>query len=75
LLARNPLEHQSLSDDTAEFESIVNQLWGGTTQGSMKGRVYGDQKVADVLTAMKVLPDFEYTKPQADTELLLFTGR
>ena len=70
VVGAKPTGTPSLSDDTAEFESIVNQLWGGTTQGSMKGRVYGDQKLGDVLSAMKVLPDFEYTKPQADTELL-----
>jgi alpha-L-rhamnosidase len=32
--------------------------------------VYGDQKLGDVLTSIKVVPDFQYTKSQPDTNLL-----
>jgi hypothetical protein len=66
-----PTDTPSLSDDPKEFQSIADQLWGsgsGNTFG--KGKVYGDQKLADVLTALHIDPDFEYTKPGADTDLL-----
>ena len=66
-----PTDTPSLSDDAKEFQSIVDQLWGsgsGNTVG--KGKVYGDKNLGDVLTTVGVAPDFNYTKPQADTNLL-----
>ena len=60
-----PTDSPSLSDDAAEFKTIADQLWGGTTG---KGKVLTGS-VADALAALKVPPDFEYTKPQPDTEL------
>ena len=35
-----------------------------------KGKVYAGQTVAQALAAMQVAPDFEYSKPQPDTNLL-----
>src|SRR4029077_10575197 len=66
-----PTDTPSLSDDPKDFQSIVEQLWGsgsGNTVG--KGRVYGDKGLGDVLTAGGVARDFDYTKPEADTNLL-----
>jgi len=66
-----PTDTPSLSDDPKEFQGIVEQLWGsgsGNTVG--KGRVYRDKGLGDVLTAAGVARDFDYTKPQADTNLL-----
>ena len=60
-----PIESPSLSDDAAEFKTIADQLWGGTTG---KGKVLTGS-IADALASLKVAADFEYTKPQADTEL------
>ena len=60
-----PIESPSLSDDEAEFKTIADQLWGGTTG---KGKVLTGS-IADALASLKVAADFEYTKPQADTEL------
>jgi hypothetical protein len=60
-----PIESPSLSDDAAEFKTIVDALWGGTTG---KGRIFTGT-IADALASFKVAPDFEYTKPQSDTEL------
>jgi len=67
-----PLGTPSLSDDTMEFQRIADQLWGPSGAGNSvgKGKVYGNQKMGNVLAAMKVIPDFEYGKPKADTELL-----
>jgi hypothetical protein len=61
-----PIASPSLSDDAAEFKAIADQLWGATTG---KGRVFGTGTIGDALAALKVTPDFTYTKPQADTEL------
>jgi hypothetical protein len=61
-----PIDSPSLHDDQAEFKSIADQLWGGRTG---KGKVIGSGTIADALAALKVPADFEYSKPQVDTEL------
>jgi hypothetical protein len=60
-----PIDSPSQSDDAAEFKTIADQLWGGTTG---KGKVLTGS-IAEALALMKVAADFEYTKPQADTEV------
>jgi hypothetical protein len=66
-----PTDTPSLSDDPKEFQSIADQLWGsGAGNSAGKGRVYGDQKLADVLAAMHIDPDFDYSKPELDANLL-----
>jgi hypothetical protein len=71
VVGRKPTASPSLCDDPAEFQRIADQLWtSGMGEGSLKGKVYGDKNLADVLDAMNVPPDFTYTKPQPDTELL-----
>ncbi len=61
-----PIESPSLSDDPAEFRAIADRLWSGE---SGKGKVFGTGTIADALASLKVTADFEYTKPQTDTEL------
>ena len=61
-----PIESPSLSDDQAEFKTIADRLWGGNTG---KGKVFGSGSIADALASIKAPADFEYTKPQPDTEL------
>ena len=72
VVGSKPVATPSLSDDLAEFQSIVNELWasekGENTVG--KGKVYGGQAIAEVLVALKIAPDFIYTKPQTDTRVL-----
>lgn len=65
-----PVGTPSLSDDESEFGSIADQLWGsGSGEHNYgKGRVY--EKLSDALAALHVDPDFEYTKPRNDTNLL-----
>lgn len=58
-----PLATPSLGDNAAEFRAIADQLWSS-------GKVREGQTIGQVLTAMQVAPDFEYTKPQADTSRL-----
>jgi len=67
-----PIATPSLSDNPKEFQSIVDQLWGPSGLGNNvgKGKVYGNRKLGDVLAGLNVTPDFEYTKPNPDTQLL-----
>jgi len=67
-----PTDTPSLSDDPKEFQSIVDQLWGsGTVEHSYgNGKVYEGPISAEVMRTIQVVPDFEYTKPQSDTEVL-----
>jgi alpha-L-rhamnosidase len=68
-----PVNDPSLADDAAEFHSISDQLWRQAKTG--KGKVYGDQKLPDVLAGMKVPLDFAYSKPNTDTEVLFVHRR
>jgi hypothetical protein len=67
-----PTDTPSLSDDPAEFRTIAGELWGsGTSERAVgKGRVYGGPAPSEALGALQVARDFEYTKPQEDTNLL-----
>jgi hypothetical protein len=72
VVGSKPVATPSLSDDQKEFRAIVDELWGaGARAGSYgKGKVYGSQTLAEALAIMQVAPDFAYTKPQGDTNLL-----
>jgi len=66
-----PTDTPSLSDDAKEFHTIVDQLWSSESSHSVsKGHVYGHKNLSEVLTAIGVAPDFDYTKPESDTNLL-----
>lgn len=67
-----PVGTPSLSDDQAEFKTIVNELWANEKGANAvgKGKVYAGQPIAEVLASLKIVPDFEYTKPQSNSELL-----
>lgn len=72
VVGSKPIESPSLADDQAEFQTIANQLWG---PGIGKGKVYGSQTIAEALAARQATPDFAYTKPQQDTELMFVHRR
>jgi len=67
-----PTDDPSLADDQAEFRKLNDELFGdGTGEHKVgKGTVYAGQSLADVFNALKVAPDFDYTKPQSDTRIL-----
>ena len=67
-----PSDSPSLSDDQKEFQSIVDDMWGSGTDehGYGKGKVFGGQISLEVMRAIQMVPDFEYSKPQSDTEIL-----
>ncbi|MCX6328490.1 MAG: glycosyl hydrolase [Bacteroidia bacterium] len=67
-----PTDSPSLSDDQTEFQKVVNQLWQTENGENIvgKGKIYAGKTVAEVLAAMQIKPDFEYTKPDEKTNLL-----
>lgn len=67
-----PINTPSLKDNENEFNAIANQLWGapGGVQVTGKGKIYAGQTIKQVIDALKIVPDFEYTKPHGNTELL-----
>jgi hypothetical protein len=67
-----PLSSPSLSDDKAEFQLVVNQLWN-TEKGENSfgnGKIYIGQTVSEVLSDLQIVPDFEYSKPKENTNLM-----
>jgi len=67
-----PVASPSLSDDQAEFARIADELWGSGSgeRSAGKGKIYANQTVAQALSLAQVTPDFEYAKPESDTNLL-----
>jgi hypothetical protein len=63
-----PIATPSLSDDTAEFKKIVEDLWGG-------GKIKSGGNMGDALSAIVGAPDFEYKKQREDTNLLFVHRR
>jgi hypothetical protein len=72
-----PVNTPSLADNADEFQRIADELWGtGTTEQTVgKGKVYGGQTLADALASLKIEPDFHYTKPESDTNILFVHRR
>jgi hypothetical protein len=54
----------SLNDDPLEFQRLVNEVWN-----SGRNNVYTGKTIAEVLSALNIRPDFEYSKPLNDTPL------
>ena len=67
-----PTDDPSEGDDQEEWGRIVAELFGDGTgvHTAGNGKVYAGQNLGDVLNAMKVAPDFDYTKPENDARLL-----
>lgn len=67
-----PQATPSNSDDLSIFNEVVNELWanenGVNSIGA--GKVYAGYSIQEVLGMENVVPDFTYTKPQDDTNVL-----
>jgi len=66
VVGAKPAGTPSLRDDPAEFRAIADELW---RPNQLKGRVIPG-RLAGALAALHIAPDFEYTRPESDTELL-----
>lgn len=66
-----PTNTPSLADDRNEFHRIADELWGAGDGAKVgKGQVYGKLTLGEALAAQNVPPDFAYTHPEPDTNLL-----
>jgi hypothetical protein len=67
-----PVDDPSLADSEAEFHKLNDELFGdGSGVHKVgKGTVYAGQSLSDVFAAIKLTPDFDYTKPDNDQQLL-----
>ena len=72
IVGGKPVNTPSLSDDDTEFHNIADQLWGsGTGEHSVgKGKVYAGESLTAALSTLKLAPDFDYSKPQSDTNII-----
>ena len=78
VVAPRPIHSPSLADNAhgEEYRSIVNELWGpvdgmGASEHDYgKGKIYWAKSVGEVLAAAKTPPDFEYSRPEFDSELV-----
>src|ERR1019366_7936141 len=71
-----PVADPSLADDQQEFHKLTGELFGDGTGVHQVGRgtVYAGNSLTDVVSALQIGPDFDYTKRESDT-LLLFVHR
>jgi hypothetical protein len=71
-----PVDDPSLADDQQEFHKLTGELFGDGTGVHQVGRgtVYAGNSLTDVVSALQIGPDFDYTKRESDT-LLLFVHR
>ncbi len=66
-----PTSSASLADDDAQYQAIVREVWGqDAVHAYGKGRVYVGMDLTAVLEREHAAPDFEYTKPTAETQVL-----
>ncbi len=67
-----PSDDPSLADDNPEFRKLNDELFGDGTgvHHVGKGAVYAGQNLSDVFSAIHLAPDFDFTKPEPDTQLL-----
>lgn len=79
VIAPRPTQSPSLTGypvSDAELRAIANDVWGAIDGKSVtenrygKGKMYWGKSVAEVLAAEKTPPDFEYTRPEFDTDLV-----
>ncbi len=72
ILGPKPFESPSLSDDQSQFSSVTDLLWPGSSEVNIvgKGKIYSGKTVEEVLDENKIVPDFEYPKPDEKTSLL-----
>jgi (4-O-methyl)-D-glucuronate---lignin esterase len=79
LVGFRPTASPSLKDDPAQFQAAADALFG--PQGSTYersvglGKVFPSGSLSEAFAALNLPPDFEYTKPEADTEVLYLHRR
>jgi hypothetical protein len=76
IVGESPLSSPSLKDDKTTFDALARRLWSGKPVTRIgRGTVIAGKDVEAALASVGVLPDFTYTKPQPDSELLFVHRR
>ena len=75
LVAKQPEASPSLADDPAAFRSLADDLFGEEPHDYGKGRVFPSGSLGEAFAALNLKPDFAYTKPQVDSEVLYIHRR
>lgn len=67
-----PFDDPSQADNRQEFTQLDNELFGDGSgvHAVGKGKVYAGEELSDVFKALDLPPDFDYTRPENDTNLL-----
>ncbi len=67
-----PVDTPSLSDKSPEFKSIVTAVWGENSNDHQygKGRTISGQGLESALQKIQIPRDFDYSRPEAETNLL-----
>ena len=67
-----PTDTPSLADDQTEFNKLNNELFGDGSGVHLlgKGKVYAGQDAGSALKALGAAPDFDYSKPEADSRIV-----
>jgi hypothetical protein len=76
LIGPRPQGSPSLADNQDEVKSITATLWpGGPAATVGKGRVFAADDAAAALEAIKLAPDFTYSKARADSRVMFIHRR
>ncbi|OJY97006.1 MAG: glycoside hydrolase [Sphingobacteriales bacterium 40-81] len=67
-----PVASTGLQEDNHAFIALANELWGNDNNPKVtgSGKVYTTSDIQQVLDALQVKADFEYSKPDVKTQLL-----
>jgi len=67
-----PVDDPSMADNAAEFRKLNDELFGDGSgvQVVGKGKVFAGQSLSYVFAAIKLKPDFDYSKPESDSKLM-----
>ncbi len=68
---QKPTDTPSLADDQAEFKRLDDEVFGDGTgvHDVGKGEVYAGEDAASAVKMLDIEPDFDHTKPEADTRI------
>ena len=76
IVGERPQRSPSLADNKDDFAGAVAKLWTGVPISSIgKGKVIESNDIEAVLTANGVSPDFAFSKPSSDSEVLFLHRR
>jgi len=76
LIGKRPLGSPSLADNPREVETVLAELWPGTPVATVgRGKVFASAEAAPALAAVGLDPDFTYSKPQPDSNVMFIHRR